>query len=273
MNRLRRRGRKLQDQDQEDGEPLIQLNRRESIPDDRPTINIGESDNDHHTSAAGHRDLSGKSYKEEDRATDTPTAHDDEIKSLIFNISPSPTPVGANSTESDIHSRSSTAGPDPASLHVSPGHPNGPSATFSFLSLSQVSSPEAPSAMLDSMTFSHIGTGLDRSEGDKREDIMSLPDTTGYQSNEGEEYSNFSSPRNNSSNRDIDVNWSPSIPSTSLRGSRQTGSITGGLGLSAVEDVGMSYIVSPRRQESVLSLSESEGGGGSDWEAISARST
>jgi hypothetical protein len=270
LNRLRRRGRKLQEQDQEDGEPLIQLNRRESIPDDRPAVINEGYDNYDHTSAAVHDNLLGKSYKKEDRATDTPTPHDDEIKSLIFNISPSAIPEGPNPTESNTHPRSPASGPDPGFLHVSPGHLNGPSATFSFLSLSQVSSPEAPAAMLDSMTFSHIGTGFDRSEGDRREDVMSLPDTTGYQSNEGEEYSNVSSPRNNS-NRDIDVVWSPSIPSSSLRGNRQTGSITGGLGLSAVEDVGMSYIVSPRRQESVISLSESQGGGGSDWEAISAR--
>jgi hypothetical protein len=76
---------------------------------------------------------------------------------------------------------------------------------------------------------------------------MSLPDTTsGYESMEG--FSNVSSPR---------------------RGATALGN-GGGLGLSRVEDVGMSRI-SLRRRDSLVSVSESEGQ--SDWEAISARST
>jgi hypothetical protein len=170
----------------------------------------------------------------------SPTPHDDEIKSLIFNLPPSPLPPPPSN-----QTHRPEEGVGNYHLHPSPAHQNGPSTTFSFLSLSQVSSPEVPSAMLDSMTFSHIGTtaASDRAG----EDVMSLPDTTsGYESMEG--FSNVSSPR---------------------RGATALGN-GGGLGLSRVEDVGMSRI-SLRRRDSLVSVSESEGQ--SDWEAISARST
>lgn len=208
------------------------------------------------------QDLDNDSRNTPLRNTDSPIPHDDEIKSLIFNVPPSPNPP---SIELQSNLNPPVLEADSDHLGVSPPNATGPSATFSFLSLSQVSSPEAPSAMLESMTFSHIGTG--QSEGDRREEVISLPDTNGYQT---DGFSNVSSPRN----RDVEVVWSPTIshPGMGSSGVMENGP-GGGLGLSAVEDVGMSYIVSPRRRESVISLSESDGGGGSDWEAINARSS
>jgi hypothetical protein len=125
--------------------------------------------------------------------------------------------------------------------------------------------------MLDSMTFSHLGSAVGNSnvgtseddvesgERDRRDEIMSIPDT-GYST---EAFSNLSSPRSG-------------YRSPLSENSGQTGSGIGnrgeggGLGL-AVEDLGMSF-VPLRRQASVVSMSESDGG--SDWERVSvARST
>ena len=187
-----------------------------------------------------------------------PNSHDDEIKSSIFNLPTSPNQ--SNNAFGDTQLQP-------------PTQEAGPSATFSFLSLSQVSSPEAPAAMLDSMTFSHLASGSDwasssgqresedgsrRNEDgeegrDRGDEIMSMPDT-GYST---EAFSNLSSPRSG-------------YRSPLSENSGHTGSGSGtredtGLGL-AVEDLGMSF-VPLRRQASVVSMSESEGG--SDWERIS----
>jgi len=200
-----------------------------------------------------------------------PNAHDDEIKSSIFNI---PT----SSSQSDHAFGERQLQP--------PAQDAGPSGTFSFLSLSQVSSPEAPAAMLDSMTFSHLASGSDwaastsdqtRGEGrerrstdtedgrDRGDDVLSMPDT-GYST---EAFSNVSSPRSgyrSQLSEDSRQNGGSSSGGIGERGVEASG----GLGL-AVEDLGMSF-VPLRRQASVVSMSESEGG--SDWERISvARSS
>lgn len=189
--------------------------------------------------------------------THTPShdqTHDDEIKSSIFNLPPSS--HQALSNDRDLQPPIT----DP-----------GPSGTFSFLSLgeSQVSSPEGTAAMLDSMTFSDLASGHDRLPTetgwqsdtgrerredmvDRRDEVMSMPDT-GYTS---EAFSNISSPRSGHRSPSSDIRQGSSEPGD---GNER------GLGL-AVEDLGMSYIPM-RRQESVMSLSESEGG--SDWERIS----
>ena len=200
-----------------------------------------------------------------------PNAHDDEIKLSIFNI---PT----SSSQSDHAFEERQLQP--------PAQDAGPSGTFSFLSLSQVSSPEAPAAMLDSMTFSHLASGSDwaastsdqtRGEGrerrstdtedgrDRGDDVLSMPDT-GYST---EAFSNVSSPRSgyrSQLSEDSRQNGGSSSGGIGERGVEASG----GLGL-AVEDLGMSF-VPLRRQASVVSMSESEGG--SDWERISvARSS
>jgi hypothetical protein len=112
----------------------------------------------------------------------------------------------------------------------------------------------------DSDTGARLEHGLigdrDEMEMDRRDEIMSIPDT------EALSFSNISSPRSG--------HRSPFTES----GSGMSGG-GGGLGL-AVEDLGMSFVplVPVRRAESVVSLSESEGEGGSEWERISvARST
>jgi hypothetical protein len=196
-----------------------------------------------------------------DHDHNAPNSHDDEIKSSIFNI-----PTSSN--QSDNVFGDSQLQP--------PTQDAGPSGTFSFLSLSQVSSPEAPAAMLDSMTFSHLGSGIGSSnvgtsedgvesgERDRRDEVMSMPDT-GYST---EAFSNLSSPRSgHRSPLNGDSGQTGGSSSGGTGGRREEG---GGLGL-AVEDLGMSF-VPLRRQASVVSISESEGG--SDWERISvARST
>jgi hypothetical protein len=162
---------------------------------------------------------------------------------------------------------------------------NHQSLISSFLSLSQVSSPEAPAAMLDSITFSHLASGsdwaasssgkigsedqdrrnADEEDGrDRQDEVMSMPDT-GYST---EAFSNVSSPRSGyRSPLNGDSGQTGGSSSGGTGGRREEG---GGLGL-AVEDLGMSF-VPLRRQASVVSISESEGG--SDWERISvARST
>lgn len=131
--------------------------------------------------------------------------------------------------------------------------------------------------MLDSMTFSHLGSGIGSSnvgtsedgiesgERDRRDEVMSMPDT-GYST---EAFSNVSSPRSgyrSPLNGDSGQTGGSSSAGTGGRG--QEGG--GGLGL-AVEDLGMSF-VPLRRHASVVSISESEGG--SDWERVSvARSS
>jgi hypothetical protein len=131
--------------------------------------------------------------------------------------------------------------------------------------------------MLDSMTFSHLGSGIGSSnigtsedgieiiERDRRDEVMSMPDT-GYST---EAFSNVSSPRSgyrSPLSGDSRQTGGSSSAGTGGRGQEEGG----GLGL-AVEDLGMSF-VPLRRQASVVSISESEGG--SDWERISvARST
>jgi len=139
--------------------------------------------------------------------------------------------------------------------------------------------------MLDSMTFSHLASGSDwasssgqrRSEdgsrrnedgeegGDRGDEIMSMPDT-GYST---EAFSNLSSPRSGyRSPLSGDSRQTGALASVGIAGRGDERS--GGLGL-AVEDLGMSF-VPLRRQASVVSMSESDGG--SDWERISvARST
>jgi len=190
-----------------------------------------------------------------------PKSHDDEIKSSIFNI-----PSLSNQSDDVFGERQLQP----------PIQDAGPSGTFSFLSLSQVSSPEAPAAMLDSMTFSHLGSGVGSSnigtsedgvesgERDRRDEVMSMPDT-GYST---EAFSNLSSPRSEyRSPLNGGSGQTGGSSSGGTGGRREEG---GGLGL-AVEDLGMSF-VPLRRQASVVSMSESEGG--SDWERISvARST
>jgi hypothetical protein len=134
--------------------------------------------------------------------------------------------------------------------------------------------------MLDSITFSHLASGsdwaasssgkigsedqdrrnADEEDGrDRQDEVMSMPDT-GYST---EAFSNVSSPRSGYR--------SPINGGNEHTGSEPgIGAGGGGLGL-AVEDLGMSF-VPLRRQASVVSISESEGG--SDWERISvARST
>jgi len=188
-------------------------------------------------------------------------SHDDEIKSSIFNI-----PTSSNQSDGVFGERQLQP----------PNQDSGPSGTFSFLSLSQVSSPEAPAAMLDSMTFSHLGSkvgssnigtsedGAETGERDRRDEIMSMPDT-GYST---EAFSNVSSPRSGYRSPPSGERRQTGGSSSGGTGGRKEEG--GGLGL-AVEDLGMSF-VPLRRQASVVSMSESEGG--SDWERISvARST
>jgi hypothetical protein len=100
---------------------------------------------------------------------------------------------------------------------------------------------------------------------DRRDEVMSMPDT-GYSS---EAFSNLSSPRSGyRSPLSGDSRQTGGSSSAGTWGRGEEGG--GGLGL-AVEDLGMSF-VPLRRQASVVSMSESEGG--SDWERISvARST
>jgi hypothetical protein len=258
VNRLRRRK-----ASQEDEEPLISLEERPS------STNIHESPQPPRVPSPTNRPTLTPYDREEQEKSDTeplaklydhdhtaPNSHDDEIKSSIFNI-----PTSSN--QSDNVFGDSQLQP--------PTQDAGPSGTFSFLSLSQVSSPEAPAAMLDSMTFSHLGSGVGSSnvgtsedgieivERDRRDEVMSMPDT-GYST---EAFSNLSSPRSGYR--------SPLSENSGQTGSRSgIGGGGGGLGL-AVEDLGMSF-VPLRRQASVVSMSESEEG--SDWERISvARST
>jgi hypothetical protein len=191
--------------------------------------------------------------------------HDEEIKSVIFNISPSPAPAPSYEDYERHSEREPESGrllPQPdhysgtSSPSPSPGRLQDPSTTFSFLSLSQASSPEPPLAMLDSMTFSHLGP---REQGpssvERDRDIMSE-----WDSSEG--FSNMSSPR-----RGHQGLRSPLDPLDPLVGNAVIG---GGLGLNTIGDVGMNYVSPIGRNRSVISLSESEGGGGSDWEAVSA---
>jgi hypothetical protein len=189
--------------------------------------------------------------------------HDEEIKSVIFNISPSPAPApsyedyerhpelepesGRLLPQTDHYSGTS-------SLSPSPGRVQDPSTTFSFLSLSQVSSPEAPSTMLDSMTFSHLGPREQGPSSGER-DVMSE-----WDSSEG--FSNISSPQGG--HQGLGSPLDPLYPSGGNSG------LQGGLGLNTIGDVGMNYVSPIGRNRSVISLSESEGGGGSDWEAVSA---
>lgn len=179
--------------------------------------------------------------------------HDDEIKSVIFNISPSPAPAGYE-RHPELEPESGRLLPQPD--QASPGRLPDPSTTFSFLSLSQVSSPEAPSTMLDSMTFSHLGPREQGPNSGER-DVMSE-----WDSSEG--FSNISSPQGG--HQGLRSPLGPN-PLDALGGNAGIG---GGLGLNTIGDVGMNYVSPIRRNRSVISLSESEGGGGSDWEAVSA---
>ena len=273
LNRLRRRK-----ASQEDEEPLISLEERPAFNDlqeprltpprvSSPNIrpNLTAYDQEEQEQEKPYTELSAKSND-----FSGPNIHDDEIKSSIFNL-----PTASNQSHHEFEER-----------HLQPpSQEAGPSGTFSFLSLSQVSSPEAPAAMLDSMTFSHLASGSDwasssgqrRSEdgsrrnedgeegGDRGDEIMSMPDT-GYST---EAFSNLSSPRSGyRSPLSGDSRQTGALASVGIAGRGDERS--GGLGL-AVEDLGMSF-VPLRRQASVVSMSESDGG--SDWERISvARST
>lgn len=179
-------------------------------------------------------------------SSDRPRPQDAEIRSVIFNhpLSP-PQPTARSGAVGMMGAGGITLMPEimPPPQRTSP-HPTGPSTTFSFLSLSQASSPDVPTSMLDSMTSVL--------REDAREEVVSLPDTTsGYES--AEAFSVVSSPR--SQHRP---------PQSSCDHSAGPDS---GLGLTTVSDVGMSYLSPSRTSRSVISLSESEGG--SDWEALS----
>jgi hypothetical protein len=237
---------------QEDEEPLISLEERPTSndlegsspqparapsPTIRPTLTV--HDQGEKTDAESMTDLYDLSG---------PNSHDDEIKSSIFNI-----PTLSNQSDNVVGERQLQP----------PTQEAGPSGTFSFLSLSQVSSPEPPAAMLESMAFSHLGSNVGTSEdgyrieeADRRDEVMSMPDT-GYST---EAFSNLSSPR---SGYRSPLNGNGGLASAGIEGRGDERS--GGLGL-AVEDLGMSF-VPLRRQASVVSMSESEGG--SDWERIS----
>lgn len=260
VNRLRRRK-----ASQEDEEPLISLEERpafKALQESPPHAPRVPSPTIPPTSSAHNRedehDLRDVDPLAKWHDPSGPNSHDDEIKSSIFNL-----PTASNQS----HHESGETQLQP------PAQEAGPSGTFSFLSLSQLSSPEAPAAMLDSMTFSHLASGSDwaassgqrrsedgggrnedREEGrDRGDEVMSMPDT-GYST---EAFSNISSPRSG-------------YRSPLSENSGHTGSGSGtredtGLGL-AVEDLGMSF-VPLKRQASVVSMSESEGG--SDWERIS----
>jgi len=265
VNRLRRRK-----PSREDEEPLISLEERPTFTDlqdspphasrvPSPTVRPDLAAYDQERLRETEMELLAKSHDHSG-----PNPHDDEIKSSIFNL-----PTSSNQSHHELVER-----------HLQPpAQEAGPSGTYPFLSLSQVSSPEAPAAMLDSMTFSHLATGSDwaassgqrtsedgsrRNEDgeegrDRGDEVMSSMPDTGYST---EAFSNLSSPRSG-------------YRSPLSENSGQNGSGIGtrgdtGLGL-AVEDLGMSF-VPLRRQASVVSMSESEGG--SDWERISvARST
>lgn len=196
-------------------------------------------------------------------STDKGRPHDDEIRSIIFNLPPTVAP-DTHANEDSVQRPELQPGhllPQPdLQTSPSPGRLQGPSTTFSFLSLSQVSSPEAPSTMLDSMTFSNLDSGMD--------EIMSMSMTSGGGGYESTDFSNVSSPQS----RGHQALSSP--PTGDAQAGAGGASTSGGLGLSTVGDVGMSYIAPVRRPRSVISLSESDGEGASDWEAVSvARST
>lgn len=148
------------------------------------------------------------------------------------------------------------------------------STTFSFLSLSQASSPEAPHAMLASMTFSDAAdqwadvrreSSADRAgrEGRGEEyDVMSLPETT-MSGMSGYEDAEVYSPGSVRSPISIHTQLE-----TSMLGQREE--VPGGMrNLSGLQDgAGLGGI--RRGPMSVVSLSESEGWGGeSDWEGKS----
>jgi hypothetical protein len=124
--------------------------------------------------------------------------------------------------------------------------------------------------MLDSMSFSLLGPGTDNHEEEShggrnmREEVMSLPDT----GDTSEGFSNLSSPQSGwkSPLRDDSLYRAAAGSGSGSGGGSGTGfGAGGGLGL-AVEDLGMNFIPL-KRADSVMSLSESEGG--SDWEKVS----
>lgn len=284
VDRLRRRG-GLRKKEDEDGEPLIRLDERletgglEELNRPRAqsspayhqlAFDLRDKAQDHPTD---HEILEtyGQSLYDHDNSESSHTlipnqSHDDEIKSTIFKLASMP-------KTSDMMSPTTTLNEEvsESSRLFPPAQEAGPSGTFSFLSLSQVSSPEAPAAMLESMTFAHFGSitgtgGEVYADGDweesrnRRDEVISMPDT-GYTS---DAFSNVSSPRSGiRSSLDEDYRQSGNIVASHESGEGREG----GLGL-AVEDLGLTFIPL-RRQESVMSLSESEGGSGSDWERVS----
>lgn len=242
---LRRRGNRHQHQQADDGEEREGLlladleDRRESIPQ---AVNQTPRLVDPLPVPTHKRPSAIRS------SSDRPQSQDAEIRSVIFNHPASPP---APSAPSSAIGMMGTGGimlmPEiqPPAHRTSP-HAYGPSTTFSFLSLSQASSPEVPTTMLDSMTSVLQGEATD--------DMVSLPDTTsGYESTEP--FSMVSSPR---------------YGERSLHSQQGPTEVDSGLGLSSVggvRDVGMSYLSPGRNSRSVISLSESEGA--SDWEALS----
>jgi len=197
-------------------------------------------------------------------AVDPPiSAQDEEIRSVIFNYAPTPTsrrsgasspahPISANpllplsGIKPDIHASPSAV---PITL-ITPGQLQNldESTTFSFLSLSQASSP-TPHAVLGGMS-SDRWAGFDR--GSSEDDVVSLPDTItgGYE--DAETYSPASRA------------MSPARVHSPLPSTRSPGLLAQDENAAAVvEEIVMSIVphlvLRPRGPMSVVSLSESEG--------------
>ena len=297
---LRQRGRRAPHRSEDEHENLLVRDGGTRTPTDRggkDSLDIPEYEmTQHHrsrTSTPAEAAVPATIRSEQVRSSSGSRPHDDEIRSIIFNTPPPPRPTsrasagvaGASAETSGLiltGAGSTVLIPDivhppsePESEGRSPRHMD-PSTTFSFLSLSQVSSPEVPDTNLEAMSFSQfdIGPRIDQYENhndanderrDARDEVVSLPETTmsgyGYGYESAEMISAMSSPRYMGQS-------TPNIVGAAGVGG---GGVGGVLGLNTVGDVGMSYISQPsfRRSRSVISLSESEGGSASDWEALS----
>ncbi|KAK8847339.1 hypothetical protein IAR55_005196 [Kwoniella newhampshirensis] len=232
---------------------------------------------------------------------------DAEVREVIFNYAPTPlhhsgTSTSARSSSPSINPFLSNddVQPSPSSLVTltSPGQVSGsdqrlppaPSTTFSFLSLSQQSSPESMNVHLESLSFgtaaelvNSTDTGRER-RVDLEDDVISLPETSisGYE--DAESYSPISrglSP--------APPTRSTSPTSTPTAHSRSQADCITPRGASVarmqsspdpIGELGMSYVIPPssvfgrRGPMSVVSMTESDVEDGwrseSEWEAVSS---